>query len=170
MIELSTERIEKILHEETAKKEELATILRGIYNRYMRLYEQYFSDIDALTDQKIGELKSFHEETQSLTKYYFMDIPQDICIKLNEFDKEYSADLLGPKWHEYLFDVYEEFKERREDEDLSEEALKKEFSRQLLSVFYDDMDYVFRSGFGTGSETARSVLSGIAELLFGEKG
>lgn len=40
MVGLSNERIEQILHEETAKKEELQTILRGIYTRYMRLYER----------------------------------------------------------------------------------------------------------------------------------
>lgn len=44
MIELSHERIEQILHEETVKKEDLDTILRGIYFRYMRLYERYFAD------------------------------------------------------------------------------------------------------------------------------
>ena len=43
MVELSNERISKILHEETAKKEELSTILRGIYTRYMHLFEKYFS-------------------------------------------------------------------------------------------------------------------------------
>ena len=45
MIELSNERIEQILHEETVKEEKVSTILRGIYTRYMRLYEKYFSDI-----------------------------------------------------------------------------------------------------------------------------
>lgn len=54
MIKLSNERIEQILHEETVKKEKSATILRGIYNRYMRLYEDYFADIDALNDDKIA--------------------------------------------------------------------------------------------------------------------
>ena len=56
MVELSNRRIEQILHEETAKKEELATILRGIYTRYMHLYESYFADIDALSDDKVAEL------------------------------------------------------------------------------------------------------------------
>ena len=50
MIELSKEKIEKILHEETVKTEELATILRSIYTRYMWMYEKYYSDIDALND------------------------------------------------------------------------------------------------------------------------
>ena len=44
MVELSNERIEQILHEETMKKEELETILRSIYTRYMRLYEKYFAE------------------------------------------------------------------------------------------------------------------------------
>ena len=61
MVELSNERIEQILHQETAKKEELATILRGIYTRYMRLYEKLFADIDALNDEKITELRKYHE-------------------------------------------------------------------------------------------------------------
>ena len=39
MIELSNERVEQILHEETVKKEESGTILRSIYIRYVRLYE-----------------------------------------------------------------------------------------------------------------------------------
>ena len=76
MIKLSNERIEQILHEETVKKEKSATILRGIYNRYMRLYEDYFADIDALNDDKIAEFRNYHEETRSLIKYYYMDIPR----------------------------------------------------------------------------------------------
>ena len=35
MVELSKKRIEEILNEETAKAEELPTILRGVYTRYM---------------------------------------------------------------------------------------------------------------------------------------
>ena len=54
MIELSIERVDQILHQETPKKEELATILRGIYTRYMCLYEKYFADIDALNDDTIA--------------------------------------------------------------------------------------------------------------------
>ena len=80
MVELNNERIEQILHEETTKKEELETILRSIYNRYMWLYEKYFADIDALNDEKIAELTNYHEETLSLVKYYYMDIPLDICV------------------------------------------------------------------------------------------
>ena len=37
MVELSKKRIEEILNEETAKTEELPTILRGVYTRYMCL-------------------------------------------------------------------------------------------------------------------------------------
>lgn len=55
MLELSNERIEQILHEETTKTVELATLLHSIYIRYMRLFEGYFSDIDALNDAKIAE-------------------------------------------------------------------------------------------------------------------
>ena len=39
MVELNNERIDEILHKETVKTEEQATILRAIYTRYMRLYE-----------------------------------------------------------------------------------------------------------------------------------
>jgi len=70
MVELSRERIEQMLQEETAKKEELANILRGIYTRYMRLYEKYLADIDALNDDEIGKLRAFHKETRSLFRYY----------------------------------------------------------------------------------------------------
>ena len=52
MVELSNERVDQILHEESQKTEELKTILRGVYIRYMRLYERYFDDIDALNDDK----------------------------------------------------------------------------------------------------------------------
>ena len=72
MVELSRERIEQMLQEETAKKEELANILRGIYTRYMRLYEKYLADIDALNDDEIGKLRAFHEETRSLFRYYYI--------------------------------------------------------------------------------------------------
>ena len=82
MIELSTERIEQILNEETVKKAETTAILRSIYTRYMLLYERYFTDIDALNDDKIAQFKNYHEETISLFKYYYLDIPQDTCLGL----------------------------------------------------------------------------------------
>ena len=59
MVELSKERIDQILHEETTKKEELDTILRSIYTRYMHLFEKYFADIDALNDDRIAELRKY---------------------------------------------------------------------------------------------------------------
>ena len=164
MVELSKERIEKILHEETVKTEELATILRGIYTRYMRLYEKYFADIDALNDAKIAELRKYHEETGSLVRYYYMDIPQDICEGLLEFENKYSANLLGPGWHEYLFSSYQEFREESDARDI-----KAEFSKQALAAFYEAMDNIFRQGFGTGSQTAKDVVSGITGLLFGKE-
>ena len=173
MIELSNERLDQILHKETVKKEELGTILRSIYARYMRLYEKYFADIDALNDDMIAELKKYHEETGSLVKYYYMDIPLDICHDLREFEEKYSANLLGPEWHKYLFDTYEEFKEKikkkNKNEEKSEEDLKAEFSKQALTAFYDAMGYVLRDGFGTGSQTASKVISGLTGLLFGKE-
>ena len=74
MIELTNQRIKQILHEETAEKAEVTTILRAIYNRYMHLYEKYFADIDKLNDKEIKKLREYHEETKSLVKYYYMDM------------------------------------------------------------------------------------------------
>ena len=164
MVELSNERLGQILHEETAKTEELATILRGIYTRYMRLYEKYFADIDALNNAKIAELRKYHEETISLIKYYYMDIPQDICEGIKEFENKYSSNLLGPEWHEYLFRIYQDFRKGSKAKDI-----KAEFSKQVLAAFYDAMDYIFREGFGTGSQTVKDVVSGITGLLFGKE-
>ena len=169
MLELSNERIEQILHEETAKKEELNTILRGIYVRYMRLYEKYFSDIDALNDDKVAELREYHEETRSLVRHYYMDIPMDICMELKEFENKYSDNLLGPGWHGYLFGNFDEFREYSGNRDKNEKCLKADFSRQALDTFYDAMNEIFRDGFGTGSQTARKVVDGITGLLFGKQ-
>ena len=125
MLELSNERIEQILNEETTKTVELATLLRSIYTRYMRLFEGYFSDIDALNDARIAELRKYHEETCSLVKYYYMDIPQDVCEEIEEFNDKFSAKLLGPKWYDNLADVYEAFQDQNWDK--SEKRLKAEF-------------------------------------------
>ena len=38
-----------------------------------------------------------------------------------------------------------------------------------MKTFYDIMDYIFREGFGTGSETVKKVvggISGLTDLLF----
>ena len=169
MVELSNERIEQILHEETAKKEELETILRGIYTRYMRLYEKYFADIDALNDDGIAELRNYHEETKSLVKHYYMDIPQDVCMGIKEFENKYSANLLGSEWHEYLFGSYEDFREKSKNKDKSDEYYKAEFTKQVLEDFYDAMEYIFREGFGTDSQIAKGFVSGITGLLFGKE-
>ena len=168
MIELSNERIEQILHEETTKPEELVTILRGLYTRYMRLYEKYYADIDSLNDEKIAEFKAYHEETISIVKYYHMDIPMDICEGLIEFEEKYSDNLLGPDWHRYLFDTYKEYKESSESTNKSAEYLKEQFVKQALGDFYDAMDLIFRQGLGTGSETTKSLLDGFQGMLFGE--
>ena len=169
MIELSNERIDQILHEETVKKEELATILSSVYTRYMHLYEKYFADIDALNDDEIADLNKYHEETRSLVKYYYMDIPLDICLALDEFENKYTDSLLGPDWHKFLFDHYKDFTKNNQSNNKGEEYLKTEFSKQTLKAFYETMDYIFRDGFGTGSQTAKKVLSGIAGLLFGKE-
>ena len=167
MLELSNERIEQILHEETYKTEDLKTILRGIYNRYMRLYERYFDDIDALDDDKISEFRKYHEETKSLVRCYYMDIPYDICKGLIEFEDEYNARLLGSDWHECIFEGYIEYKED-DDSDRSEECIKEEFEKKVLRCFYDGMGLVFRQGFNTESEKFGQMVSGLSRLLFGK--
>ena len=167
MVELSNERISKILHEETAKKEELSTILRGIYTRYMHLFEKYFADIDELNDENIAELNDYHEETKSLFRYYYMDIPLETCMQLEEFNNQYVAKLLGPKWHEHLFSVYAEFRDSADNEAKSGEEVKAEFKKQALEAFYDVMDYIFRDDFGTSSQTAKKVVTNLKEMLFG---
>ena len=133
----------------------------------MRLYERYFADIDALNDDKIVELRDYHEETKSLIKHYYMDIPLDICMTLKEFDAKCSERLLGTDWHEALLDIYKDFKKGIAGRNKSEACLKAEFSKQALEVFYDAMDYIFRDGFNTNSQTAQDALSGLTGLLFG---
>jgi hypothetical protein len=168
MVELSTERVDEILHKETQRTDELATILRSIYTRYMRLYETYFADIDALNDEKIAELKTYHEETESLVKYYYMDIPLDICMKLKVFDDEHITEQLGSDWHEHLLNSYKEFKAEYEGEDKSEECLKAKFAEEELTDFYEAMDEVFREGFGTGSRAPEGFFTRLRHLIFGE--
>ncbi len=169
MVELSNERVEKILHEETKKTETLPTILRGIYTRYMNLCENYFADFSALTNEKIEEFRKYHEETKSLVKYYYMDIPQDVCIAIKEFDEKGIDKLLAADWKANLYDAYDEFKERSNEWDVSEEYYKAEFAKQALKESYENMESVFRDGFGTGSQTAKSVMDGLSGLLFGKK-
>lgn len=169
MIELSKDRIEKILHEETVKTEELTTILRSIYTRYMRMYEKYFSDIDALNDDTISELRNYNEETKSLIKYYYLDIPEDVCDGIKEIENKSDANLLGPKWRKFLSDSYAAFKEESDEEYRSEKSLKAAFAKHALAEFYETMNYVFREGFGTASQTAENAMNGLTGLLFGKE-
>lgn len=169
MIELSTERIEQILYKETPKTDVLPTILRSIYVRYLSLYEKYFADIEALDDDVIADLKKYHEETRSLVKYYYMDIPQDVCGELETFDETYNAKLLGPDWNQILFDAYKEYGAEYKNRNKSRERLKADFSEACLKAFYDLMEEVFRPGFGTGSKKAENFVSGLSSLLFGGK-
>ncbi len=169
MIELSMEKVEKILYQETPKTDALPTILRSIYTRYMRLYERYFADIDSLDDEVIAEFRKFNDETASFVKYYYMDIPMDIFLSMEEFEEKYSAHLLGPGWHDYLFNAYEDFREDYydyDDDDESEETLKAAFAKEALKEFYDRMDNIFREGFNTGSETGKSTVDALTGILF----
>lgn len=169
MVELSNERIKQMLEEETKETEDLTTILRAIYTRYMNLYERYFSDLDALNDDKIAEFKKYHEETKSLIKYYYMDIPQDVCAGINEFEEKAGDKLLGREWKKTLYDAYTEFREKYKVKDRSDEYYQEAFKKEALKAFYDAMDSVFRDGFGTGSQTAKDMFDGISGLLFGKK-
>ena len=165
MIEFSVETINKILHEETAQREELSMIVRSIYTRYMRMYEEYFADIDALNDAKIAAFRKKNEETKSLMKYYYLDIPLDVYEAIMEFDQEYNDKLLGSDWHTFLFDKYKEFKELNMGK--NDKALKAEFEKQALSGFYESMDELFRDCLGTSSQIAKEAASGIWDMLFG---
>ena len=168
MVELSNEKIDEILHKETAKTEEQATILRAIYTRYMRLYENYFADIDTLDDAKIAELRQYHLETRSLVKTYYMDIPEETGVYLQGFDKEYTVKLLGPDWKKYVSESMRDFRSENQKHAKSEEHLKEGYREDILSSFYDMMDDAFRDGFGTTSKTAEKVTGGLAALLFGD--
>lgn len=169
MVELSNERIKQMLEEETKKTEDLTTILRAIYTRYMNLYERYFAEPEALNDDKIAEYKKYHEETKSLIKYYYMDIPQDVCAAINEFEEKAGDKLLGREWKKTLYDAYTEFREKYKVKDRSDEYYQEAFKKEALKAFYDAMDSVFRDGFGTGSQTAKDMFDGISGLLFGKK-
>lgn len=168
MVELNGERIDQMLHNETPQTEELTTILRCVYTRYMLLYENYFKDIDALNEDKLAELRKHYEETRSLIKYYYLDIPFDIDDQLSKFDDENTSKLLGEGWHKYLFDSYSNYKSENEEEDISEEYLKAQFTEEILKGFYEEMDSIFRSGFGTESVETQQVVKGIKSILFGK--
>ena len=169
MLELSKERVEEMLHEETVKKEEASTIIRAIYNRYRHLYEEYFADIDVLNNDKIANFRRYNEETISLVKYYYIDLPQDVCSEIYEFEEKVSSLLLGSDWHAHLFNAYEDFKEENEEWNKGEEYYKAKFSKEMMNAFYDKMGEIFRQGVGTESKHMSNVISGIGSLLFGGK-
>lgn len=167
-MKLSNERIQQILHQETPQQEEVKTILRAVYIRYMNLFEKYLGDVDGLNDEKIAEMRQYHEETTSLIRYYYMDIPQDVCLGIKEFESRYTDNLLGAEWQKYLQDSFKEFKKESRKKDCSEEYLKKQFVEQNRTDFYEAIGYVFRDGFGTDSRSAKNMADGISGLLFGK--
>ena len=95
----------------------------------------------------------------SLVKYYYMDIPLDICAGIKEFENTYSANLLGPDWHEYLFDSYENFRENSRSKNKGEEYLKAEFSKQALAAFYEAMGSKFGQRFLADEFIEQEVLA-----------
>jgi hypothetical protein len=131
------------------------------------MYEEYFADIDALNNDKIAEFRKKNEETKSLIKHYYLDIPLDVYEELMEFDQEYNDKFLGSDWHTYLFDRYKEFKKQSMSDIKNEKALKAEFAKQALAGFYETMDDLFRDCLGTNSQTAKEAASGIWGMLFG---
>jgi len=167
MSELNYEKIDQIMHKETPKTEDLLLILRGIYLRLVRLFERYYADIDALNDDRIDELKQYHEETISLVKYYYMDIPLDILYALGRFDGEHVDKMLGSGWNRYLFEAYKDFVIKNRNENKSNEDLKAEFAGKNLMDFYRSMDNIFRVTFGTSSKTVENAGNWIGKLLFG---
>lgn len=169
MIKLSAERVNEILLKETPVTEKLPTILRAVYNRYMQLFERYFDDIDALNDDKVAELKKYHDETKALIMYYYMDIPLDLCLGLEEYDKKYTSKLFKSDWHKLIFESFRNFRDDNEDENKSKTRLKAEFQEKVLTEFYVSMNYVFREAFGTGSKTAEQATDWLGSLLFGEE-
>lgn len=169
MIELSNERIEQIFEEETAKTVDLKIILRGIYTRYRNLYEPYIASFDKLTDDKVAEFAKTHAETKALFKYYYLDIPADICSKIEEFEEKGCDKLLGREWKKNVYDAYDEFKAKNKAWSKGEDYYQAEFKKYALKEFYEAMEYIFRDGFGTGSETVKDIMGGISGLLFGGK-
>lgn len=69
----------------------------------------------------------------------------------------------------YLYDAYDEFKDNCDEWDMSEDYYKAAFKKKVLKEFYESMETVFRSGFGTESQTANGLFGGISKLLFGKK-
>ena len=168
MVELSNERIDKIMHEETLKTEDLKTLLRAIYTRYMHLFERYFADIDKLNDKKIAEFRKYHEETKSLMKYYYVDIPHDVFLYLSDYDERYVDKLLGTGWKDYLTENFNKFKKNKTKDSDDEKSIKAKFADHCLDDFYESMDDAFRDSFGSHSKTAEGFRGFITTMIFGE--
>lgn len=170
MIQLSNERAEQIIQEETKKTQPLPQLLRAIYTRYMNLYEDYIANMFDLTSEKVAEYKKQNDETICLVRYYFMDIPQDVCEGIFDFEEKVGDKLLGPEWKTNLYDAYEEFKDKSDEWDMTEDYYKGAFKKYALKEFYEVMENIFRDGFSTHSERAKNIFSGIKSLIFGGGG
>ena len=53
---------------------------------------------------------------------------------------------------------------------MSENYYMAEFKKEAVKGFYEAMEKIFRSGFGTESETEKRTLNGLSGLLFGGRG
>jgi hypothetical protein len=98
-----------------------------------------------------------------------MDIPQDICHEIHEFEEKVSDKLLGRDWKTHLYDIYEEYKAKNKDWNKKEEDYKAEFPKAAIDAFYEAMESIFRDAFGTNSATAKEFIEGVGGLLFGKK-
>ncbi len=170
MIQISNERAEQIIQEETKKTQPLPQLLRAIYTRYMNLYEDYIANIYDLTSEKIAAYKKQNDETIALVRYYYMDIPQDVCAGILVFEEKVGEKLLGPEWKTNLYDAYDEFKDNCNEWDMTEDYYKGAFKKYALKEFYEVMENIFRDGFGSESESSKNIFSGIKSLIFGGGG
>ena len=167
MVELSPERIEEILHKETVKEEDPKTVMRAVYNRYRCVFEQYIDQIFEMNQSKIDEFNKYHQETNSLIKYYFVDIPMDTCAALAKFEHDVMDYMLGPDWQRVILNGFEEFKRKNKNKYrlANEETWRKKFKEELLSMFYVSMESAFRVSFESGSKAAEGLMDGLSAIF-----
>ena len=62
-----------------------------VHTKTKDLYENYFTDIDALDDGKIAEMNKYNRETKELIKYFYLDIPMDTNLALEYFYEDMDS-------------------------------------------------------------------------------
>ena len=172
-------------YEEMTAEEKLAA-LEGFeipepdYTGYVKkeLFDKASSEIagykkkefERMTEEEAAKAKA--EEERAAMQARLEELERDKVIN------EYTAQFLGIGYDK---DLAKETAEALQKGDMNtvflnqtkfatarEKALKAEFKKQALRAFYDAMGYIFRDGFGTDSQTARNVLSGITDLFLGK--